>query len=303
MSKTITWSAANSGLCDSIEVYVSDVPITMANKGTPAATLGPTETTYVWTGDLPNKIYNCALMFIKGTDNYLTRSVPFSTYATTGPGSQTVKRGDWNFGYFGRVPATDILAYADLRTALNITIGSTIAVAGQFTEYGKFVMDGKILFVPMGATANNTSWEQMYNLGLMYGVDGPGSKPTGLSIADVNQLKTFTAGGFKYLARTPKGSTIPVNQPVSMAAPAIEGSEFDRLFASIILPASKPPYEYIRFTDNPIAAKFALITQHITVPASKYYLIRGSASDPIAATQAVAASGTYYWTPVLELQP
>jgi len=153
---------------------------------------------------------------------------------TKGPGSQIA-------GYYGKLSYADFglattYSYPGLVGAGNLGTGN----AWNENTFLKFHCDGKTLFTPMRVSRYGMSWVDLYNLGLVYGVDGPGIRPA--SIAAVNQLKTVVIGGYQYLVRLFKGSPdspSSINQtsegynadPVSLYL-----SEWNRLFYNILLP-------------------------------------------------------------------
>lgn len=302
MPTTIKWSDVNKALADSIEVYISDKPIPLNDLGVPVTTLPATATSYDWTPPAVNKVYNCRLRFIKGTDDYVTDNTPFSTYTTTGPGPQTIVRGDWNYGYMGNVSEADFIAAADLKTLTGIPAGTTVP---NITGYNKFSWGGKIIFIPNGSLVGGVTWKQIYDAGLMYGVDGPGDKPSVLTYADVDQKKIITIGSNNFLCRTIKGSTFPVNQLLDPAQPDIFDSEYNELVASTLLPGTSPSGDLIRFSDTALHVRFAYITQNLfinTTSTTTRWMVRGSSSDPMVVLNVTTASNNYNWSPVLELQ-
>lgn len=128
-------------------------------------------------------------------------------YGWSGPGPKYLLLGDENFGYFGKVDTTEMFTNLEL---WNLTFAGkgTTATRQLFVEgWFKFFYKGSVIFMPQGPVANNMSWNDLYNLGFMYGIDGVGKYPTATPVSQYKQLTLKKAGKTNYFKiRTPRAS-------------------------------------------------------------------------------------------------
>ncbi|QVW56023.1 hypothetical protein pEaSNUABM10_00160 [Erwinia phage pEa_SNUABM_10] len=132
-------------------------------------------------------------------------------YAASGPGPKYLLLGDENFGYFGKVTTAEMFTNLEL---WNVTLaGKGTTAQRQFFVEGwfKFFYKGNVIFMPQGPTASNLSWNDLYNLGYMYGIDGVGKYPTTTPVSQLRQISLNKAGVTSYFRlRTPRAS---LNEP------------------------------------------------------------------------------------------
>jgi hypothetical protein len=81
------------------------------------------------------------------------------------PGASVPVAGTSTFGFFGEVASANLIAGADLITALGITEGTNIADAGWL----KFARRDRILFVAKKAIRHSISWDTINAAGAVYG--------------------------------------------------------------------------------------------------------------------------------------
>lgn len=128
-------------------------------------------------------------------------------YGASGPGSKYLLLGDENFGFFGKVDTTEMFTNLEL---WNVTFAGkgTTAQRQLFVEgWFKFFYKGKVIYMPQAPTASNLSWNDLYNLGYMYGIDGVGSYPTTTPVSQLKQISLKKAGVTSYFRlRTPRAS-------------------------------------------------------------------------------------------------
>jgi hypothetical protein len=149
-------------------------------------------------------------------------------FPNSGPGNKTLAAGDATHGYFGTVTTTDMFTASEVDSFL---VGLTGTAYGPSDlVWHKFVLDGKFLFVPNRAF-RSTTWNNIYNASLMYGVDGNGAYPP--AAGGVNQLYQVSkkVGGrtFGFKVRTVKGG---LTDPLSALSTA-DASEYNRLLMSL----------------------------------------------------------------------
>lgn len=305
MAITISWPASNAGVATAIRIYAATSKIADDALGAPIASLAGNATSFVWEPPTDNTVYYFRIATDRGTDTDLGPNQIFGYFASTGPGNQQPIRGDWSLGYFGRVPVADMLSGTALRTALGVAIGSNISDT-QIQYYYKFIREGKILFYPAGAIVTTVSFDQLYNLGLIYGTDDNGAYPAGAALTPKNQKKVITIGAFNFLARVFKGSTLPTTTLVTAATADREGSEWDQTMGRINLTPTLSwniGNNWDDSTSIPVTTQ-GTVTQHLfnAAGATKTALHRGANSIIDSSNQLGTAQSIYGYSPVLELQ-
>ncbi len=150
-------------------------------------------------------------------------------YVPVGPGPTTLVGGDTTAGFYGEVPAVDFITGGDLATAVGLSAGT---LQHDTTPWLKFALDGKTLFVPQKPIRYSLAWENIYQVGAVYGIEGFGVTPSGGSI---DQGTTVNIGGLDYRVRLlrslgddPGGETT-----LSFDATYTHGSEWNRLLYPI----------------------------------------------------------------------
>lgn len=316
MSIKIDWPAMSS-LPDTLMIYWSDTAFTPATLPGTKAVLDPAAVTYTDTTVPDSSARYYMVEAIKaGVNAQYSQCMVFGNFSKTGPGGNTVLRGDWNAGYMGFVPAAQLFTISQLRTAVGATALGSAPADGTMTGWYKFVFKGKILFFPNAvcATVGTHTWSQIYNLGLVYGVDGPGAAPFNLTAVGavpnipvtVNQKKVVTVGSDSFLVRLPKNSTLPTDQSVPDRA-SFPGCEWWSTMAMMTSVAADPadaavfptgrwnditgvPYQLGAVQHFQGTANFALHNSNWT----------GVFPRSISTS---AAGGWVSWVPVLELIP
>lgn len=181
-----------------IKIYRSTEVIEGKPLGTPIATL-TTGTTYLDVTSVPDTVYWYALEITNAGESVISYLVPTIQVSVNGPGPVELLRGDAMCGYYGQVPSEEMLTNVELQAMLKI--GGAV---NQVTKWDKFIFNGKILYLPRTPCMTSATWNNLYNAGLIYGVDGPGL-PKG--IAPVNQLVVVTKGNFDFKVRTLRAGT------------------------------------------------------------------------------------------------
>ena len=89
----------------------------------------------------------------------------------TGPGPREIvtnsSDGDGD-GYFGTLPIADFISPANLYTLSGIT-GGTLYTPANTTSWHKFLVDGKIVFIPQLPFASEVVWDTAAASGSVYG--------------------------------------------------------------------------------------------------------------------------------------
>lgn len=113
-------------------------------------------------------------------------------YPNSGPGPKSLVAGNEQAGYFGTLTQTQLLTATEIFNLLGLpAVGPT---TDPSLIWCKFFYKGKIVYIPTrpinDGSLQQFSWEDLYQLGLVYGVDGDGNFPSPSS-SPVNQRTTF----------------------------------------------------------------------------------------------------------------
>ncbi|AWN08863.1 putative virion structural protein [Salmonella phage SPAsTU] len=205
MTIRLSWpSQASKGLT-AIEIYRKagwNATLDVNNPGTPIATLSGTAVEFV--DDIAtltkNTTYRYWVAGVKGTERLIGNPVTQGFFPDTGPGPQTLKRGDWACGYFGTLTNAEFFNRQELQLLLNSQ------QAGMFTAdpatWHKFVFRGRILFFPATYHSNTNSVLMAYQRGMLYGTDDNGTIIPSGATATKQDCKV-TKDGRAYRIRLP----------------------------------------------------------------------------------------------------
>lgn len=136
-------------------------------------------------------------------------------YPNSGPGPQTLLFGDTEEGYFGRVPAGEMIALTD------ITAQVGVAISGTLTQWLKFYRKNEVIFIGVGLGISG-SWTASYNAGIIYGTDDDGMFPL---TPGVNQLRVLRQGKWGYILRAMRLSDDSTGK-VAVTTPVAEAGEY-----------------------------------------------------------------------------
>lgn len=313
MSVKLDWLNPNGTRAKELRLYRSLTPITESNPGTLIATLAKDAITYTDVTAPAQTTLNYQLRYIANDNTeYPCDPRSYGHYPLgTGPGPQTLLRGDWNWGYFGTVPVEEFYTADELREALgtnDISPAPTIVLTNALMPYWhKYAYKGKILFIPPGDLFNNVTWAAIYNKGYMYGTDDTGPDLAHNGKVPINQRNYITKGTGKYLVRTIKSKNGPVDVYYPTSGADIIGGEWDDLITSL---TSAVPYytgnmAVGRFADYPTGSteivRRATITQNLQNQVSWFKRGQYTTTPDFEASQG-ARSANCGWTPVLEYE-
>lgn len=286
MSIRINWVKPNTPF-DNVRLYRTDKPVDYSNiPVTPLVTL-TTETTYLDTTAIAETYYYYTVATVYKGEVVLSPSTLAYQLINSGPGPQTLQCGDFKLGYFGYVSMVELFSAAEL-----VALVPGANNANGFT-WCKFIVEGKILFVP-NAYVGTVTWANVYSAGMVYGVPGPGPKPA--AVSPVPQDKKLTKGDFDFIIRLPT-MVDGGNNWVHSAVPA---GEHCTLFLSQTTSLYVPPV---------IKLGQAMSTWSLA-PSSSYVLFmdtdaRGcavtSTSSATTRSTSLAITDICSWRPVLEL--
>lgn len=199
MDTVLTWTNLNAPGTFTTKVYRGTSKLDRSNLANPIATLTNNENTYTDTTTVRDTLYYYVYETIVGQDKQSTDNIPIRAVPRKGPGPTAVQIGDFAYGYFGTLTSGEFINTNDLRAAIGLTIGT---INQQGPLWHKWIRNGKVLYIPNGPLGGNISWKTLYDLGAVYGVDGPGPSNAG---ANVNQSAKVTIAGDQFRIRCMTG--------------------------------------------------------------------------------------------------
>lgn len=247
MSIKVSWSLKS--VPDTLTLYWSNTSFTADTLPGNVVNLTPTDTSYTDTSVPANSTRYYMVKATKaGENDMFSQCMVHGNFPKTGPGSNKVLRGNWDVGLMDVLTPAQVFTIAGLKTALGLatSFGGTVTES-TVTNWYKFVYKGKIILIPNAPFSNTGAirWPDLYNAGLIYGVDGPGSPPFDLVTsgaqpaipATVNQKKVVTIGSDSFLVRVVKMSTLPTNQEVPSNKDSFVGGEWWETMVKVATPA------------------------------------------------------------------
>lgn len=203
MYTKLKWDNSNGATPVTVKVYRSDTTIDRNNLAalTPIATLTGGELEYNDTTVVQGNLYYYCFETSNANDKSVSPVYPIRAVPRRGPGNSQLLVGDYNYGYFGSIQSNQFINTTELRAAVGLTVGN-IPANNLTPKWHKFARNGKILMVPEGYLTTTITWKQLYDAGLVYGVDGPGFGNAG---ADVNQKRQVTIGPDTFWVRLMRG--------------------------------------------------------------------------------------------------
>jgi hypothetical protein len=203
------------------------------------------------------------------------------------------------FEFLGEIPDSSVITYNDLSTAMGLTVGVYPSPA---TGWLKCKLDGKELLVAKQLVRRNLHWGQLYQLGLVYGIDGFGSSPFG---TPVNQLRTIEIRGQTYKVRLLKGSNAdPAPAESGLDLVSSRNSEFSRIFYPLVVGDSGiTSYLGPKLASYTQALVFMTYRQWCQETVSSWKIVRGLTSTARTDRTTPSTTGDFSafgWRPVLE---
>lgn len=198
MQIKINWQNPNT-TADGVRVYRSTSPIDIRALPQVYATLAGNATSYIDNQVTLLATYYYVLEVYKGADKIFSSNIQGYANAYSGPGPQDIIAGDMDAGYYGMVKTPDFVTWDDFLAWSKITVSSKNT--SGLNDWMKFSFKGKVLFIarqPLGMS----NWNNLYNNGLVFGVDGPGPRENN-AVTAVNQLKIITFGNSQFKVRLP----------------------------------------------------------------------------------------------------
>lgn len=211
----IDWIDGNDNTIE-YYLYKSETPIPDNPLPTPLATIPAGTTTYTDLDTPRNKLFYYRVA-CKNVDTIsLSVNKPLTYMPYTGPGPNVLLRGTWEFGYFGTMNVSELIAPADLLTMLGLT---GVLSASTDNVWAKIVYKGRVMFVPSQHICTNLSWENIYKAGAMYG-NAPSSQWPALAkstYGTIPQGKTVSKGDHVFTVITPSSRANPLSTSTAIA--------------------------------------------------------------------------------------
>ena len=207
----------------------------------------------------------------------------------------------YNVYYYGELSASEFFTGDELSTLLGVTQGT---IRNSNTDWFKFGLHGKILFIPKMTIRHSISWEHLYSKGLVYGTDDIGLFPTG---TPTNQLKIVSKDGFNYKVRLIRGSsTDPRNGLIGTNKPISQGSEWNELMYRVSSANPNGTSEnFAMYTDAQLNitsgfGRYTICQEQYSV-GSTVRVIRGGSVGHLSYFTSSNTYPSWGWRPVLEL--
>lgn len=299
---------------DSRNVYRSTSKIDVGNLGAPLATLPGNALTYTDNTVQRGVTYYYVVTSVQGTDEAPSAQYVMAYIPYTGPGPQTLVRGTWELGYFGRVPVEDILTHAEIVAACGMTVAEATPNTATGNYWHKVVYKGKILFFPNLMIASTVSFQTLYQKGLVYGLEPSANWPAPIKtlLGTIAQGKIITSGQHRFAVRLP--TSRETLGTTGTTAALLRGGEIDKVFAPLYLNRDALADAGIAAMDDSLST-IGVATHRLTADyhstSAQVNVVTRTAKDGSSGnidtvqTSALAynnGSGAVQWTPVLELQ-
>lgn len=154
----------------------------------------------------------------------------------TGPGPQeligyyeTPDNPARHHGFFGEVSSSEFINGPTLASAVGL--GGAGTAQNNTTPWLKFLIDGKIVFVPKMTLRYSITWQDIYQAGCVYSDDTTGLYPSGTPVL---QNKRVTIQGYQFKVGLLSGSNVDPHPNASgYDLITTHGCEWNRLFYNI----------------------------------------------------------------------
>jgi hypothetical protein len=223
-------------------------------------------------------------------------------FPNSGPGTKVLQKGNQTLGYFGEVSGAELFNGQDLIVKFQPPVGAPNIWTGS--QWFKFFRNGKVIYIARQPIMSAIGWNDIYNLGLAYGVRGNGLYPVGAGVEQFNPMKKFDGTRNWYLV--PRMMTGVGVDPASGAVS--DGGEWNQLLGRIITGTNTGVAEkwftlavaYAAFAGGSQMSSLVLETNSANVAQCWN---RGGANDLTTISAFNKNSAAFQWRPVLELIP
>lgn len=208
MSITVNW-AAISGATGYVLYRNAGSPVNLASPPADKVDVASDATSYVYPTGVNNTVYYI-VVGAKKADGSVTYGdqIQIGYFPDTGPGPSNLLRGDWSFGYFGEVSASELFVGAEIyqtlyaqfaASSINPNSNPVIAI------YHKCIVAGRIVFFP----------DNVYSASLVTLAAMTSNK---LIVADadyVNKGILMSKNGNEFVLRSPHGAATALTTPIT----------------------------------------------------------------------------------------
>lgn len=303
MSIKIDWSDVDNA-ATAFNIYRQETPILDSALPAPLAVVDKALRTYTDDTAVRNKLYYYRVGSVT-TDITLTPNRALAYMPYSGPGPQTLLRGDWEFGYFGRIPVNAIFTTQEIKQFAGAFAGAwseVVPTAPDVHYWFKFVVNGKILFVASNPFWVNLTFQSLYQAGLVYGTAPSSQWPAYVktTLGEIPQNKVVVRGDDQFILKLPSSRANPLN--TGTTNPDFIGGDFDQFMSNAYATRANPnPKGYKQVDDyGTFNSLYSLSSDFYGV--SNLMLARGGAQNDAVSTIAINAGATTTgWKPVLEL--
>jgi hypothetical protein len=299
MGIKIDWTDPNTA--DEYTVYRANAPI--ADGALPAALAVLPAGTLTYTDDtaVRNQLYYYRVASRKGTDTALTPNKVLAYMPYTGPGPQALLRGDWSFGYFGKMPMSDLFSTQECKNF----VGTITSASGENTDAAlgwlKFVYKGKILYIASQALYTTITWELLYRAGVIYG-NFPSSDWAAYAkttFGTIPQAKGVTRGDHSFILRVPTSRAVMSS---NSATPADQmGGEYDLILPYAFQNRAYPDTLGYKQLDDLVNGSWITFSTDLQTGTC---INRGSGTQPDLLNISLTTNATHNlhgWRPLFEL--
>jgi hypothetical protein len=315
MYNKLTWTNPNGATPITVNIYRGTSAIDRANLTGLLVSLTAGETTYTDSTALRGTTYYYVFETISATDRTVSPNYQIVTVPRRGAGPNTLKAGDYNYGYFGSIASASFININALRTAVNFLSGTVQNVS---PKWHKFARNGKVIYVPEQVPVLGVSWAGLYAAGLVFGSNDNG--PYNANAGNVLQNAQVTIGADTYRVRLMRGYNDDYNAFPPSGALAEPTETFTCEYDDFLYPISVwvPTVQRMANQANNTLALMGfgstitnygiLMQEKITNAASVTPVVRGSGitatRDGLTRRNIIAnniSSVSPVWWPVLEL--
>lgn len=305
MAITLNWSNRNQTVTEA-RIYRG----TVRESKTLLTTLTGNVNTYTDATAAVNTLYYYQVSLVINSEEIPGSTLPMMSVSDTGPGPQTLASGTWEFGYFGRMLATEFMTSADIRGQLPVITGWSAAQAVSF--WRKYAYMGKVIYIPdvpilqSASQAGLTSIAGLYSAGILYG-NNRSDKISYITATPTMQNAKVVKDQYEFMIRPPK--TNYSNDPtVGVASSAISEVQRSEVMLALMMNSGWTPnytnisngsaFPRVSPIDQPAVGYNYCVTQHFNSPSALHVFASNSGGINALAT---TGSNTLQFLPVLEL--
>ncbi len=145
---------------------------------------------------------------------------------------ETLIAGDATHGFYGQISSANFIDGETLAAAVGLSYGTAINTT---TNWLKFSINNKVLYIPQKPIRADVSWIRMYIAGAVYGTGDVGP---GYVRSDIIQDARVTIAGQDYIVRLIKGlgdtrDTVPEQLPVDPTHSYYRNSEYEKTLLKV----------------------------------------------------------------------